>query len=685
MICLLLLSYPAQQGHAENTGKKRKRKESSAVHCPAKPSRHCKKQPGGRLSNLNLAQLGNVKVTSVSKEPEEVWRTPAAIYVITAEDIRRSGATSIPEALRLAPGVDVARIDSDHWAIGVRGFESAFSKSVLVLIDGRSVYTPLFGGVYWDVQDVPLDDVERIEVIRGPGGTIWGANAVNAVINIITKTAKETHGGLLSLGGGNVDQGTGEFRYGGGNGKGFDYRIYGAGFNRGPELHSDGDPFDRWENGQAGFRTDWETKSRGALTIEGDMYRGSDGERVDIASYSPPAQYAVDGMDRVSGGNLLAHWKKRLGNGSDVQVRAYYDRTSRLSPQFGEVRNTFDTDFLYHMTLPHQEDFLWGIGARFSPSTITQVVPTVNFTPHHMQDNLYTAFVQDEIPLAPNRVWLTVGSKLVHDIYTGFEVEPTARILWMPGPRKTFWAAITRSVRTPARLDEDLDLTGFVTATPLPIFVRIADNGQFFSEQLTGYEAGYRSLVRPRLYVDFEAFHNDYNYLESIGAESIAFEDSPPPLRFVIQVPFANGVMGRSDGFEVAPDWKVNKWWELKGSVAYVHFDFWRKPGSRDLNTVQLYEGSSPGFQASAQSFFNLPRHFEFDQSFRYVGALPDLSVPAYETADVHLGWRPNPHVEFSLSGQNLLQASHIEFADQDPGLPVAIKRSAYGKVTYRW
>lgn len=685
MVCLLLLVYPARNCHADSGSKRRKCRSAHPIHDRAKRSKACGKPPGGKLASLSLAQLGNVKVTSVSKEPEEVWRTPAAIYVITAEDIRRSGATGIPEALRLAPGVDVARVDSDHWAIGVRGFESAFSKSVLVLIDGRSVYTPLFGGVYWDVQNVPLDDVERIEVIRGPGGTIWGANAVNAVINIITKSAKETHGGLLSLGGGNVDQGTGEFRYGGGNGKGFDYRIYGAGFERGPELHPDHDPFDRWQTGQAGFRTDWETKSRGALTIEGDMYRGSDGDRVAIATYSPPAQNVVDAMNPVGGGNVLAHWKKRMGQGSDVQVRAYYDRTSRLTPQFGEVRNTFDADFLYHMTLPKWQDFLWGVGARFSPSTITQVVPTVNFTPHHMQDNLYTAFVQDEIPLAPNRVWLTVGSKLVHDVYTGFEVEPTARILWMPGPRQTFWAAITRSVRTPARLDEDLDLTGFFTATPLPIFVRIADNGKFFSEQLTGYEAGYRSLIRPRLYLDVAAFHNDYNYLESVGAASIFFEDSPPPLRLVVQVPFANGIMGSSDGFEMAPDWKPNRRWELKGSVAYVHMDLRRRPGSEDLDTVLSYEGSSPAFQASAQSLINLPRHLEFDQSFRYVGALPYLSVPAYETADVRLGWRPNPHLEFSLSGQNLLQASHIEFADQDPGLPIAIKRSAYGKVTYRW
>ncbi|MGH9468896.1 MAG: TonB-dependent receptor plug domain-containing protein, partial [Terriglobia bacterium] len=685
-ICLLLIAAPARQCRAQSAPKRRKKTSVSHHHHRSKAAQRYKKAAArARLASLSLAELGEVKVTSVSKEPEEVWQTPAAIYVITQEDIRRSGATSIPEALRLAPGVEVARVDSDHWAIGVRGFQSGFSKSVLVLIDGRSVYTPLYGGVYWDVQNVPLDEVDRIEVIRGPGGTIWGANAVNAVINIITKSAKDTRGTLLTVSGGNIDQGEGEFRYGGGNGKGFDYRIYGSGFNRGPELHLDHDPFDRWQNGQAGFRTDWDTVSRGTLTIEGDMYRGDDGERVNIGSYNPPAQNVVDGTEEVGGGDLLAHWKRKLGKGSDVQVRAYFDRTSRFTPQFGEVRNTFDTDFLYHVTLPRQQDFLWGLGARFSPSTITQVVPTVNFLPHHMQDNLYTAFAQDQIPLVQNRVWLTLGSKLLHDVYTGFEVEPTARILWTPGPQTTLWAAVTRAVRTPARLDEDLDLTGFYTANPLPIFIRIDDNGKFFSEQLTGYEAGYRSLIRPRLYLDLAAFHNDYNYLESVGAASIFFETSPPPLRLVVAVPFANGIMGTTDGFEVAPDWKPIARWELKGSVSYLHMDLRRRPGSADLDTVLSYEGSSPTLQTNLQSRFNLPRHIEFDQTYRYVSALPYLSVPAYGTADLRLGWRPNPHVEFSISGQNLLQASHVEYEMVDPGLPVAIMRSAYGKVTFQW
>ncbi|MGH9641479.1 MAG: TonB-dependent receptor plug domain-containing protein, partial [Terriglobales bacterium] len=280
-------------------------------------------QVSTNLKQLSLEQLGDVEVTTASKEPEKVSRTPAAIYVLTQEDIRRSGATSIPEVLRLVPGVEVSRIDSDHWAIGVRGFAGEFSKSLLVLIDGRSVYSPLFSGVYWQLQNTLLEDVERIEVIRGPGGTIWGANAVNGVVNIITKSAKDTHGALASTAGGNVDQGIGEVRYGGGNGKGFDYRVYGQGFIRGPEFHPDGANFDDWKSGQLGFRTDWDPNTRDSFTFQGDMYTASDGERVAVAFYSPPSGQIIDAPHDDTGWNFLGRWRRQLAGDSDIQLQAY--------------------------------------------------------------------------------------------------------------------------------------------------------------------------------------------------------------------------------------------------------------------------------------------------------------------------------------------------------------------------
>src|SRR6267154_2187007 len=395
----------------------------------------------GRLTQVSLEQLGQIEVTTASKRPVKVSRTPAAIYVVTQEDINRSGATSIPEALRLVPGVEVARIDSNTWSLGVRGFGSALSRSVLVLIDGRSVYTPLYAGVYWQVQDTLLEDVERIEVIRGPGGTIWGANAVNGVINIITKNAADTHGALVSTTSGNLDQGIGGARYGGDNGNGFHYRIYGKGFIRGHEFHPDGSNFEDWRTGQLGFRVDWGTTSRDAFTLQGDMYKGSDGERVAMSVYSPPAVQVLNGPHDVGGGNLLGRWRRQLDGDSDIQLQAYYDRTSRFSPQLDEIRNTFDLDFLYHFKLKGNQDLLSGVGARWSPDKIIRNFATLDFQPQTETDSIYSWFLQDRISIVQHRLSVTLGSKFEHNNFSGFEFQPNARLLWTPTKHQSVWAA----------------------------------------------------------------------------------------------------------------------------------------------------------------------------------------------------------------------------------------------------
>jgi iron complex outermembrane receptor protein len=647
----------------------------------------------GSLAELSLEQLGNIQVTSVSKEPEELWRTPAAICVITQEDIRRSEATSIPEVLRLAPGVEVARIDSDHWSVAIRGFGGALASKLLVLIDGRSVYTPLYAGVYWQAQNVLLEDVERIEVIRGPGGTIWGANAVDGVINIITKSSKDTHGSMLSAGGGNVDEGTAGFRYGGAKGKGFSYRLYGMGFDRGPEFHADGNKFDEWRLGQAGFRTDWNGGPRDAVTFQGDLYNEEAGVITTYGAYSPPSEAFVAGNSKLSGGNLLGRWKHTLDGGSDVQIQAYYDHTNHFEPEYGESRATFDVDFLHHLTLPGKQDFLWGLGARVSPGTAAELVPTIAFLPTRQTDQIYSGFVQDEIPLLDNRLSLTVGSKLEHNNFTGFEVQPSARLLWNRTPHQAFWASVSRAVRTPSRLDEDIQLSQFATTVPLPVYVRIVGNGRFFSERLIAYEAGYRALVNTKFYLDVALFHNDYNYLSSFQVDSFFLETSPPPVHAVLPVVTENGIKGTANGFEVAPDWKPTAWWQLKASYSYLNLDLQRRAGSNDPSTVLNDEGSSPRNQVTVQSLLNLPKRFEFDQTYRQVSALPAQSssnilpaefVKAYGTADARLGWRPTPHVELSITGSNLLQPRHAEFGG-DPGPLVGIKRSVYGRTTFRW
>ena len=639
-------------------------------------------QSEGRITHLSLEQLGEIEVTTESKEPMKVSRVPSAIFVITQEEIRRSGATSIPEALRLVPGVEVARIDSNQWSLGVRGFGSSLSRSVLVLVDGRSVYTPLYAGVYWNVQDTLIEDIDRIEVIRGPGGTIWGANAVDGVINIVTKSSKDTHGSLVTLGGGNVDQGTFGFRYGSGNGKGLNYRVYGKGFTRGPEFHSDGRNFDDWRMDQSGFRADWSNGVRDTLTLQGDLYNGDAGGKAGFTTYSPPFSVLVEQNAELSGGNLLGQWRRVLSGGSDIELQAYYDRTNRLQANFGEGRDTIDLDFIHHLTLPHRQDFLWGLGARWSSGNAIPVVPTIVFTPNHLTDKLYSAFVQDDIPIVGDQLSITVGSKFLHNIYSGFEVQPSARLLWTPHPNQTVWLAVTRAVSTPSRVDEDLQLTAFAAPNPLTFF-RLSGDGKFFSEQLVGYEAGYRSLIKPKLYLDVAAFYNNYDHLESIEPGAPFIETSPSPSHFVLPLFFRNGILGSTNGIEIAPDWRPKHWWRLEGSYSFLQMDLRKKANSAALGSTASTEGASPHHQVVIQSSINLPGGFECDQTYRYISALPAQLVSGYSTADLRLGWRFARNFDVSLEGQNLLQPHHAEFGG-DPGGLVGIKRSAYAKITWQ-
>jgi iron complex outermembrane recepter protein len=635
------------------------------------------------LKHLSLEQLGDVEVTTASKEPEQVWRTPAAIYVLTQDDIHRSGATSIPEVLRLVPGVEVARVDSDHWSIGIRGFGVTLASKLLVLIDGRSVYSPLFAGVYWQAQATPLEDIERIEVIRGPGGTIWGANAVNGVINIITKSAKQTHGSMVSLGGGNADQGIGNARYGGGNHRGLNYRVYGMGFVRSAGFHSGSTDFDDWRMGQAGFRADMDRGIRDSFTFQGDIYREGAGEVTTFGLYSPPSQVTATRNAELTGGNLLGRWKRVLNERSDFQIQAYFDRTNHFEPAFGETRDTFDVDFLHHLTLPGQQNFLWGLGARVSPSNVVQLVPTIDFLPHHLTDQIYSGFLQDEIPLFSRRLALTVGSKLEHNNYTGLEVQPSARLLWNRTPRQSFWGSISRTVRTPSRLDEDIQLEDFAGSTPLPIYFRVSGNRHFRSEKLIAYEAGYRTLVGAHGYVDAALFYNRYDDLYSFQVGSLFLEASPLPVHAVLPLLSSNGIRGATKGFEVAPDWKPASRWELKASYSYLEMQLENKPGSNDPSSVAGNERSSPRHQGTIQSLLNLPKKLEFDQTYRYVSALSAQGIKSYSTADARLGWHFVRQMELSVVGQNLLQPHHAEFGG-DPGGLVGIKRSIYAQITLR-
>jgi iron complex outermembrane recepter protein len=646
-------------------------------------------QPGPQgpaaLKQLSLEELSQIDVTSPSKEPRPAFQTPAAIYVITGEEIRRSGAGSIPEALRLAPGVEVARIDSNKWSIGIRGFGSRLSRSVLVLIDGRTVYTTLLAGTYWEVQDTPMDDIDRIEVIRGPGGTIWGPNAVDGVINIITKDSKDTQGALVSAGGGNVDQGFVDFRYGGGNGKDFSYRFYGKGFTRGPELHPDRQNFDDWRAAQGGFRMDWNEHNRDSFTLQGDIYDEVAGERVQAVTYTPPYSQNVDANALLSGGNIMGRWKRTLRQGDDIQLQIYYDRTNRHEPNFGELRDTFDVDFLQHLTLPGRQQISWGLGARVSPANDLQVVSGLAFIPAKRTDQLYTAFFQNEIALVENRLSLTAGFKLLRTNFTSFEVEPSGRLLWTPDATHSIWAAFTRAVRTPSDAEENFYLSGYIAsnADGTPFFARFNANRNFAAEQLNGTELGFRQLVGQKIYVDIAGFYNHYHDLfdeEIVGAAFL--ETTPAPPHLLLPAQFGNGLLGTTKGIEIAPEWRPAKSWRLRGSYSHLMMDIKRAPGSLDVGTAQGIAGSSPKHQLVVQSAFDISKTLSLDLTYRYVSVLPGQNVPAYSTGDARIGWRIRRNIEIAFVGQNLFQPAHAEFAG-DPDTLVGIKRSAYAKITW--
>ena len=635
------------------------------------------------LKNLTLEELSQIEVTTPSKAPARAFQTAGAISVITGEDIKRSGATSIPEALRLAPGVEVARIDGNKWSIGIRGFGSRLSRSVLVLIDGRTVYTPLFSGTYWEVQDTLMDDIDRIEVIRGPGGTIWGPNAVNGVINVITKDAHDTQGMLASVGGGNEEQGFANFRYGGGT-EDFAYRVYGKAFTRGPESHTDGRNFDDWRAAQTGMRLDWAGRHQDKFTLQGDLYDEEAGESVQATSYTPPFSWIANDNALLSGGNVMARWARPLAEGNDLQVQAYYDRTNRHEPNFGETRNTFDVDFLQRLRLPARQQVSWGLGMRFSPVHDIEVVSGLTFRPNDRTDYLLTGFLQDDIGLVDHRLTLTLGTKVLRTNFADLSLEPSVRLLWTPTGRDTVWAAFTHGVRTPSDAEENFNLSGFLGSASdgTPSFARFNANNAFAPEQLNGYELGYRRLLGRSVYLDIAGFYNHYHDLfdEEI-AGSTFLETSPAPAHFLLPAQFRNGLRGATEGGEIAPEWRPTSFWRLRGSYSYLHMNLGKSPGSGDIGTAPIIEGSSPGHQVLVQSAIDIKKTFQFDLTYRYTSALPGQNVPSYSTGDARFSWRRS-HVEVSLVGRNLLQPSHFEYGGE-PGPMVAIKRSVYAKIAW--
>jgi len=631
------------------------------------------------LKALSLEELSKIELTTVSKEATDAFKTPAAINILTRQDIARSGARNIPDLLRLIPGVEVAQISSNKWAIGIRGFEGYLSKAVLVMIDGRSVYTPLFAGVYWEMQDTLVEDIDRIEIIRGPGGTIWGANAVNGVINILTINAKDTRGSLVTAGAGNVEQGFLGARVGMGN-QNLAYRFWGKGFMRDSQYHADGGNFDDWRRGQAGFRMDWNPTIRDRLAVSGGAYWTKAGSRLAVSSYSPPAIVNVEGDVDLSGQNIVLEWNRSFQSGSDIQIRSYFDRTDRNDLNYREVRNTVDFDFIHHV--PRRwNDFIWGAGVHVSPSEFFQTVPTVDFTPARNTYSIYSGFGQDTISLVPNRLSATLGTKLEHNSFSGFEIQPSLRLAWTPNDQQTIWAAVTRAVRTPSRLEEGFHFTALAAPT-VPLYLRLIGDGQFQSENLNGYELGARAFIKGRTIISVAGFYNRYDNLLSVENQPPSPEATPEPAHFILPLYFRNGINAETKGVEVTALWDTGSWWRLRPSYSYIHLNASRDASSDDASTEKQLEGDSPQHKVVVQSFLTLSRSLTLDLTYRYVSSIPDQKVPAYSTGDIHIAKKIGREFEVSAAGRNLLQPHHPEYGGLPGGL-IEIRRSAYLKLAW--
>jgi iron complex outermembrane recepter protein len=630
------------------------------------------------LLDLSIEELADLRVTSVSRVEERSSDAPAAVFVITRDELRRSGVTTIAEALRLAPGVEVARRNAHAWSITIRGFNSDLANKLLVLIDGRSIYSPLYAGVFWDVQDTLLEDIERIEVIAGPGGTLWGANAVNGVINIITRPATDTAGAFVEAGAGNEEEGFAGLRYGTTFGNGVAARGYVKASDRDSLKNADGsDGVDESRFAQSGLRMDWGADGADRWTVQGDFYQGEEAGvfQTDFTLGTLPAGTRVDETS-LSGGNVLMRWEHALDGGSQFSLQSYYDRTRRDIPQiYNERRATLDLDFQHHLRAVGSHDLLWGAGFRSTQDEIDNTL-FATFTPAERRDETTSAFLQDKIAVKGEQMFLTLGSKFEHNDYTGFEAQPSARFSWMIDDRRSIWSAISRAVRIPARLDSDLRLLVPVGRVVIPLYVSADGNLDYDSEELTAYEAGYRVRPTDRLSFDLTLFHHDYDQLQTVEPQAAIVVLTPVPYA-VLPHRIENRLEGTSIGGTLVATWQPTDKWRLRAQYTRLNFDLEHEPGSLDTSRIGE-QGNSPENQAGVYSFLNLSKQLELYTGVRYVDELPNLRVDSYLAVNAGLTWSPTETLSTSLSVENLNDAQHVEF-----GAGKLIERSAYFRV--RW
>ncbi len=630
-----------------------------------------------QLADMDISQLMQVNVSILGPE-ESVSRTPAAVSVITQQQISQSGAMNFPEALRLVPGLDVAQVDASQWAVSARGFNDIFANKLLVLQDGRDLYTPLYSGVFWDAQGTMMEDVDQIEVVRGPGATLWGANAMNGVINVVTKNSADTQGLLASGGGGNQEQGFANVRYGGMAGSNLSYRVYGTYENHDASVYPDGSGAnDSWQTARGGFRTDWVPTGDNKVMLQGSGYAGWINQVFGVTTGPVSPTSTNTELMRIAGADVLGKWRHEISDTAHFSFQAYYDYNQRNAPWvFAEQLHTFDLEFKNEFTLGNRNQVDWGLGYRINRDMEVNS-PDISFNPANATLNFYSAYIQDQLTLVPDQLSLTFGTKLEHNDYTGFDEEPSVRLLWTPTPRQTFWGSISKAVRIPSRADESIMLLH-----PEGFPVTLNGSASYTSEDMVAYEAGYRSLPSDTLSLDLSAFYDDYTHLGSIEASP-----TQPGQWYG-----ANDLYGETYGMEVSATWSMTPWWKWTPSYSLLKYNLQSRSAYNnplDGLAIAQIEGTSPENQVSLGSSMVLPRGIHFDTTLRYVDRLSYFNINSYVEMDSRLAWQVNPHLEVALVGQNLLHNQHAEFGptyiNTQAGQITQIPRSVYLKVTYQF
>ncbi|MGR8931123.1 MAG: TonB-dependent receptor plug domain-containing protein [Gammaproteobacteria bacterium] len=635
-------------------------------------------EPLQDLTSMSLEELLQAEVTTVSKHAQPLNSAAAAIYVISQDDIRRSGATSLPELLRLAPGVHVGHIDANKWTVSVRGLSGRWANQLLVLMDGRTLYSPLFSGVYWEAQDTVLADIERIEVIRGPGGTLWGSNAVNGVINIITKNAKDTQGGLAFGRYGTQEDGGG-FRYGKQLGDASYARAYlkyksQNDFKAAEHVAAD----DSLQQGQAGFRIDSQPNTRDSWTLQGDIFHGRDRQTTISVMPGVPGNVLVPEAVRLNNSHLLGRWRHRY-DGGEWQVQAYFDRAERNELSLHQGIDTWDVEIQHRFKPFHAHQVIWGGGYRLVTDELIGSY-AISFSPERRANTLYNLFVQDEIEFDPT-LHFTIGSKFEHNEITGLEVQPSARVIWQPNDKQSLWGSVSRAVRVPSRADRDMRLRfvnvpislGAAGTIVQPLSV-IGSNPTIETSKMIAFELGYRQQVSAEINFDLATFYYDYDQLLT-----------QHPVQFVGPYPiiyqFANDGKGTLYGFELAANWQASEDWRLRGSYSRCDFNAELKHNRIGENSfIDDFEKSGPNNLFQLHSQYQLTANLSFDTQFYWVDSLD--TVRDYQRLDMRFAWQPWPGMEFSVVGQNLFDPRHGEALSTDT-LASQVPRSFYAQARF--